>query len=191
MPVEQYPEFRLGDVLATSFTATLTERCGVAVERIPVPSRLMDWFEVSGLTVKNCTQLQLDYVHRLRESIHAAATSIANGAPPPLSAVQILNASSAGGRAWPILAPEGVRRWQLASGSVEDALSVIAGDAVGIVSGERDGRIALCASPTCQAAFFDTSRSRTRRWCDMNTCGNREKKARFFANKHRSANPTE
>ncbi len=29
-------------------------------------------------------------------------------------------------------------------------------------TGERDGRLALCASPTCRAAFFDTSRSRTR-----------------------------
>ncbi|WP_442965842.1 CGNR zinc finger domain-containing protein [Pseudonocardia sp. HH130630-07] len=43
--------------------------------------------------------------------------------------------------------------------------------------------MALCASPTCRAAFFDTSRSRNRRWCDMNICGNREKKARFLANK--------
>jgi predicted RNA-binding Zn ribbon-like protein len=41
--------------------------------------------------------------------------------------------------------------------------------------------LALCASPTCQAAFFDTSQSRTRKWCDMNTCGNRQKKARFNA----------
>src|SRR5947208_6338891 len=41
-----------------------------------------------------------------------------------------------------------------------------------------DGKLALCASPTCQAAFFETSQSRTRKWCDMNTCGNRQKKAR-------------
>jgi predicted RNA-binding Zn ribbon-like protein len=66
---------------------------------------------------------------------------------------------------------------------VEDALSVIAADAVGIIAGERDGKLALCASPTCQAAFFDTSQSRTRKWCDMNTCGNRQKKARFNANR--------
>ncbi|MFC6161758.1 CGNR zinc finger domain-containing protein [Kribbella jiaozuonensis] len=43
-------------------------------------------------------------------------------------------------------------------------------------SDRRRGRLALCASPTCQAAFFDTSQSRTRKWCDMNTCGNRQKK---------------
>ncbi|WP_236572254.1 MULTISPECIES: CGNR zinc finger domain-containing protein [unclassified Nocardiopsis] len=57
-------------------------------------------------------------------------------------------------------------------------------DAISVISGERDGRLALCASPTCRTAFCDTSRSRTRRWCEMNTCGNRQKKASFNAHKH-------
>ena len=86
-----------------------------------------------------------------------------------------------------VLTPEGTRRWRLSSASrVEDALSVIAADAISIIAGERDGRLALCASPTCQAAFFDTSQSRTRKWCDMNTCGNRQKKARFIANQRKN-----
>jgi predicted RNA-binding Zn ribbon-like protein len=33
----------------------------------------------------------------------------------------------------------------------------------------------------------DTSRGYTRKWCDMNTCGNREKKARFLANKRKKS----
>ncbi len=70
---------------------------------------------------------------------------------------------------------------------LEDALSVIAADAISVIAGERDGRLALCASPTCQAAFFDTSQSRTRKWCDMNTCGNRQKKARFNAKRESEA----
>ncbi|WP_169813391.1 CGNR zinc finger domain-containing protein, partial [Nocardia vaccinii] len=77
-------------------------------------------------------------------------------------------------------------QWRLGSPTcVEDALGVIAADAISIIAGERDGKLALCASPTCRAAFFDTSQSRTRKWCDMNTCGNRQKKARFNANQRR------
>ena len=72
---------------------------------------------------------------------------------------------------------------------VEDALGVIAADAISIIAGERDGKLALCASPTCRAAFFDTSQSRTRKWCDMNTCGNRQKKARFNAGRMRGGQP--
>ena len=181
----QFPDFRLGTVLATSFTATLTERRGSAVERIPTPDRLVDWLAVSGLAVESCTTAQLESARELRESIHAAATAAARGVSLPESAVPVINDRSTQGRAAAVLTPDGDRQWRLSStSSVEDALGVIAADAISVIAGARDGRLALCASPTCQAAFFDTSRSRTRRWCDMNTCGNRQKKARFNAGKH-------
>jgi len=184
----RFPDFRLGKVLATSFTGTLSERQGDAVERIPTPNRLVDWLAVSGLAVESCTTAQLERAWELRESIHAAATAAARGEPLPVSAVQIINDFSVQGRAAAILTPEGDRQWRLGSASsVEDALSVVAADAISILAGERDGKLALCASPTCQAAFFDTSQSRTRKWCEMNTCGNRQKKARFHANHRKNA----
>ncbi|MFB7998406.1 CGNR zinc finger domain-containing protein [Streptomyces sp. NPDC056002] len=187
-----FPDFRLGKVLATSFTGTLSERHGEAVERIPTPHRLIDWLAVNGLAVDSCTAAQLDLARELRESIHAAATAAAIQEALPASAVQVINDCSAQGRAAAVLTPEGQRRWQLGSAScVEDALSVIAADAISIIAGERDGRLALCASPTCQAAFFDTSQSRTRRWCDMNTCGNRQKKARFHASQRKNSRSAE
>ncbi|MGW0547150.1 CGNR zinc finger domain-containing protein [Streptomyces altiplanensis] len=187
-----FPEFRLGSVLATSFTATLTERRGDAVERIPTPQRLVDWLAVNGLAVEDCTPAQLDLARALRESIHAAATAAAIQDALPASAVQVINECSIQGRAAAVLTPEGDREWRLGSASrVEDALSVIAADAVSIIAGERDGKLALCASPTCQAAFFDTSQSRTRRWCEMNTCGNRQKKARFHAKQRKNPRSAE
>ncbi|MDV7351605.1 CGNR zinc finger domain-containing protein [Rhodococcus oxybenzonivorans] len=182
-----FPDFRLGNVLATSFTGTLSERHGNAVERIPTPHRLIDWLSANGLAVDACTPAQLELARALRESIHAAATAAAIHDPLPAPAVQVINDCSIQGRAAAILTPEGNRRWRLSSAScVEDALGVIAADAISIIAGERDGRLALCASPTCQAAFFDTSQSRTRKWCDMNTCGNRQKKARFNANQRKN-----
>ncbi|MFD9935127.1 CGNR zinc finger domain-containing protein [Streptomyces massasporeus] len=181
---DRFPDFRLGKVLATSFTATLTERRGDAVERIPVPRRLVDWLAVSGLAVESCTTAQLELAKELRESIHAALTAAASQEDLPAAAVQVINDCSVQGRAAAILTPEGRRQWRLSSAScVEDALGVIAADAISILAGERDGKLALCASPTCRAAFFDTSQSRTRKWCEMNTCGNRQKKARFNAGK--------
>ncbi|MEU1573148.1 CGNR zinc finger domain-containing protein [Streptomyces collinus] len=187
-----FPEFRLGSVLATSFTATLTERQGDPVERIPVPQRLVDWLAVNGLAVDSCTTAQLERARELRESIHLAATAAALKEPLPGAAVQVINDRSAEGRAAAILTPDGGREWRLRpSSSVEDALGVIAADAIGILAGERDGRLALCASPTCRAAFFDTSQSRTRKWCEMNTCGNRQKKARFNASQRKRPRPAE
>jgi predicted RNA-binding Zn ribbon-like protein len=41
-------------------------------------------------------------------------------------------------------------------------------------------RIHQCANPNCTLYFLDTTKNGTRRWCDMNTCGNRAKAARHL-----------
>jgi predicted RNA-binding Zn ribbon-like protein len=46
----------------------------------------------------------------------------------------------------------------------------------------RSGRLAKlrhCAAHDCGALFLDLSRNGLRRWCDMSTCGNRQKVRRF------------
>ncbi|NTS32206.1 CGNR zinc finger domain-containing protein [Phyllobacterium sp. BT25] len=39
-------------------------------------------------------------------------------------------------------------------------------------------RIKVC--PNCHWLYFDESRNRSRRWCDMNVCGNRAKARRYY-----------
>lgn len=178
--------FRPGRMLATRFTGTLTERRGDPVERLPTPERLMDFLRANDLPVSACTQEDLRRAVRLRESVHACATAVATGDEMPTEDVEQLNAASAAGRPVLLFTPDGGRQWRFSTAhGIEDALSVIAQDAITLLSGGVSGRWALCASPTCRAAYFDTSRGGSRRWCDMNTCGNREKKARFSAT-HRS-----
>lgn len=183
----RHPDFRHGTELATSFTATLSERHGQALERIPTPDRLADWFRFSGLPVDSCTAADLERAQELRESIHLAAAAAALGNAAPEHARRIINECSTRGQVAPVLTVAGERQWERgAATAVEAALGRIAADAIDIIAGERDGRLALCASPTCRAAFFDTSRGRTRRWCDMNTCGNKQKKERLGARTNRS-----
>ncbi|MFJ4037499.1 CGNR zinc finger domain-containing protein [Microbacterium sp. NPDC090007] len=176
------PEFRYGSVLATTFTGTLTERLGTPAERIPTPARLADWLREMGLAVDACSAHDLAAAVELREAIHVAATARAVGQPRPREAVEVINGFSARGGAVAVLDEDGHRRWLLGQpATVAAALGVVAADAIEILAGVRPGTLALCASPTCRAAFFDTSRGRTRRWCDMNTCGNHEKKTRLKA----------
>lgn len=40
-------------------------------------------------------------------------------------------------------------------------------------------RLRTCASATCRWVFYDGSRSRTRTWCDMSTCGARSKMRQY------------
>jgi predicted RNA-binding Zn ribbon-like protein len=42
-------------------------------------------------------------------------------------------------------------------------------------------RVRTCAVDTCRWLFLDTSKSHTRRWCNMKVCGNRVKARRFQA----------
>ena len=44
-----------------------------------------------------------------------------------------------------------------------------------------------CNSETCSWLFVDRSRTRRRRWCDMKTCGNRDKARRHYARKKNEA----
>jgi len=39
-------------------------------------------------------------------------------------------------------------------------------------------RVKIC--PNCHWLYFDESRNRSRRWCDMNVCGNRAKARRYY-----------
>ncbi len=52
--------------------------------------------------------------------------------------------------------------------------SVLAAAARLAVLGEWE-RFKICPADTCHWAFFDRSRNRSRTWCSMQVCGNREK----------------
>jgi predicted RNA-binding Zn ribbon-like protein len=40
-------------------------------------------------------------------------------------------------------------------------------------------RLKACTDPSCRWAFFDVTRNRSRTWCSMEECGNREKTRRY------------
>jgi predicted RNA-binding Zn ribbon-like protein len=56
---------------------------------------------------------------------------------------------------------------------------LIARAAAGLLTSEDTGRIHQCRSATCRWLFLDMSRNHSRRWCDMQLCGNRMKARRF------------
>ena len=48
-----------------------------------------------------------------------------------------------------------------------------------LVEISKSSRLKTCKNPRCRWAFLDDSPSGRRVWCDMSTCGNRDKVARF------------
>lgn len=65
------------------------------------------------------------------------------------------------------------------SGS-ESVLFPIVKSAADLLVSARLDRIRVCADPQCGWLFLDSSRNRSRRWCSMNSCGNRAKARRFY-----------
>jgi predicted RNA-binding Zn ribbon-like protein len=51
--------------------------------------------------------------------------------------------------------------------------------AVGLLESDAHTRVRRCASERCGKLFIDKSRNHTRRWCDMNDCGNAAKVRRY------------
>ena len=58
---------------------------------------------------------------------------------------------------------------------------VLVGSFGSILRRSRPPRLKRCADETCRRAFVDDTRSRTRRWCDSGTCGNRARVRRHRA----------
>lgn len=80
------------------------------------------------------------------------------------------------------------RRAGLRVGFVDGSLrftsrnAVLAAVAEAMADGSWD-RIKACRADDCRWAYVDTSRNRSRQWCDMAVCGNREK-ARRYRSRH-------
>jgi CGNR zinc finger/Putative stress-induced transcription regulator len=71
-------------------------------------------------------------------------------------------------------------------GGVKGALGRILADVVVAASRGSWPRLKICAAEDCRWAYYDHSKSRTGRWCAMETCGNRHKTRRYRRRKRSS-----
>ncbi|MFE6977097.1 CGNR zinc finger domain-containing protein [Streptomyces sp. NPDC057682] len=177
-----HPMFRLdNEQLAFRFTATLSDRYGAQVERLPDPERLDDWLAANDVVVgsEHATPADLGLARRLREAVHRIGTAIARDEPTAETDRTVLNRLLCDEHLCPELTETGLH-WRPVTGHhVRGALSRIAHDAVTLLGGPRRGQVKTCQNSDCQGLYVDTSQGQNRRWCSMNICGNRAKKARF------------
>jgi predicted RNA-binding Zn ribbon-like protein len=77
-------------------------------------------------------------------------------------------------------------KWRTGSPSVELPVHALALSASKLMTSDAVDRIRACDNLECRWLFLDTSKNHTRRWCDMQICGNRMKARRFKAAHARS-----
>jgi predicted RNA-binding Zn ribbon-like protein len=113
----------------------------------------------------------------LRESLFEVFSAVAAAAPPAAGHLAVIEARSASGLAALQLdrvASGGFRlRWT--GSDLELPLHLISVSATLLLTAPELDRVKQCPGPTCGWVFLDTTRNRSRRWCETSECGNRNR----------------
>jgi predicted RNA-binding Zn ribbon-like protein len=117
----------------------------------------------------------------LREALDRLATAIDGGQVPAAATLDTISELLAAAYAHGRLVPhEGALQWVAsADDELDRVLWEVARAAGRLVVSPRLTRVRACAAGDCGWWFVDDTKNRSRRWCDMKICGNREKLRRF------------
>jgi predicted RNA-binding Zn ribbon-like protein len=118
----------------------------------------------------------------LREAIHAIGAALAHGTPAPTPALAVLNRELAAAMAQARLrtADGGfVWDWAAAPAALEGVLWPLARSAADLLVAPLHARIKQCPGHGCGWIFLDMTKNRSRRWCEMEVCGTRNKIRRY------------
>ena len=147
-------------------------------ETLHEPADLGEWLARPPLAVAvtiPVTADELAAARALRQAIWDAAHAQAARRPLPAGAVAAINRAAAAAPLIPELAAAGTTAAWAAPVRAMQALSTMAREMIGLLSGPLRERIRECASDDCPLVFVDSSRPGARRWCAMERCGNRHK----------------
>jgi predicted RNA-binding Zn ribbon-like protein len=119
----------------------------------------------------------------LREALYRMFVAQAKGKPPADTDLMILNAVLANLTSGAQVVHHSGRfawQWNFDENGLEAPLCIIALSTVDLMTSENYQRVGQCADEDgCGWLFVDTSKNHSRRWCDINDCGNRAKQRRY------------
>ncbi len=120
----------------------------------------------------------------LREAIYQVFAAAAKGHPAPAEDLLKVNESAVEAMQHRCLVRDnGSYRWEWQTegrNPLDRILWPIAQSAVELLTSDELKLVRWCEAPDCEWLFLDHSRNRSRRWCDMNSCGNRAKARRYY-----------
>jgi predicted RNA-binding Zn ribbon-like protein len=198
----QYPPSRaavlplVGGALAFDLTNTSSGRGGPRwLEHLQSAGNVVDWARHAKiLTARDTGRLHrlvaadrrlaarlFDGMIGLREVIHSVGVEIAATARARRKHMDQLVRIHAECLARARLVPSAstfVWVWDPADSPVEAVLGPIVLSALSVLTGTDLSRIKRCPGDHCGWLFFDTTKNKGRRWCEMEVCGNRAKQKR-------------
>jgi predicted RNA-binding Zn ribbon-like protein len=124
---------------------------------------------------------------RLREALYRIGKALVEAWPPPGADLQVLDREVRTAHQHQRLVARGRRlaaEWSPAPQSLDRVLWPIALSAAAVYGSDDVSRLKQCGGPSCGWLFVDTTRNRSRQWCEMADCGNLAK-VRRFRDRHR------
>jgi predicted RNA-binding Zn ribbon-like protein len=168
-----------------AFVNTLSSRpTSAPVERLDSYQSLVAWAREQHLVSAAAAQR---LGAQARKHPHQAAAVLASaidaGRQPGGAVLETIGECLAGAYANARLVPhEGALQWVASAEDDLDRVLWEIGRAAGrLVVSPRLAKVRACAASDCGWWFVDDTKNRSRRWCDMKLCGNREKLRRFRA----------
>ncbi len=194
-------EFELtGGAFCLDFANTMPDQKApeTRAEKLLTYSDLLSWgVQTSEITVSDARRLMnaanhspakaaaaLRKARELRQVIYEIFSALARGSGPGTKDLDLLNrylknasvhagVSHSGGKFQ--------KTWVMEEDDELDRpLWPVAVSAAELLTSDNLTMARECASDRCSWLFLDTSRNKSRRWCDMKTCGNREKAKRHY-----------
>jgi predicted RNA-binding Zn ribbon-like protein len=177
------------------FVNTLEFSRGGPQEHLPASESALRWFHDHGVmhgeTLAEWLERLSDdpetdeqvigKVRRVRGAMRELVEASVERRPPERDALERVNRMLRTPYTYHLVpAPDGVSLDHRHDGDpVDGALARLVESLAREVSQGHPERLRICADEECRWAFNDTSPTGRRKWCDMSTCGNRAKAARF------------
>lgn len=159
-----FPVRLAGGRLALDFinTADWSDQGVVVHEKIGDTDDLRVWLRIVGLSAAHSSEA-IDVLHRFRLDLRTAIQSgAADDTQTLLRRAQSLDPN--------------------ASPDAQPLTGLLAVSALSILTDPRErDRIKMCPGVDCGWFFADETKNRRRKWCLMETCGNRAKSLRHYA----------
>jgi len=167
-------------------------------ETINAYTDLLDWSVHAGIvstveaevlrsiSKKKSAEAQaiLNKAKEIREGIYNILTDISHGLPIKEPDLAVINKAVVDMLSHPRLKSEGsgfLWDWDHKKDRLDFILLPIIRSAIELMTSEALKRVGQCADEKgCGWLFFDGSRNRSRRWCDIRDCGNRAKARRHY-----------
>src|SRR5213082_4131908 len=153
------------------------------------PGALRDWLAVQGLLSADeiLSEADLRQAIAVREALRKALLAN-NGVPVDSAALDTLNSAAKSAELVVRFGDEGTGSLAPVRPGLDGALGRLLAIAHGAMHDGTWSRLKACPAEDCEWAFYDSSKNRSRTWCNMAVCGNREK-ARAFRARHRRGAP--